>query len=319
MLFLDSPPQESLPIPHFRTASDKPVVRPSVDLLDTITTMLRRQDWMRERSIEGGSPPLKYVGSARISESITAVASRMRALLGFASSWAESQSTWEDSLREMRDAIDSAGIMVVVNGVVGNNTSRPLNPEEFRGFVLSDEYAPLVFVNGRDAKSAQMFTLAHELAHVFFGSSAAFDLREMAPASDPIEIACNRIAAEFLVPEASLRSVWSTLRDGMTERIYRLSKQFKVSAIVVARRALDLKLIDRNAFMQFYLAHITAERTAKPGGGNFYSNQEPRIGRRFGAAVVRAAREGKILYTEAYALTGLGRGVFEKYAAGIEV
>jgi Zn-dependent peptidase ImmA (M78 family) len=225
-----------------------------------------------------------------------------------------------EALRVLREAMESKGIMVVVNGIVGNNTHRKLDPGEFRGFVMVDEYAPLVFVNGADGKAAQMFTLAHELAHVFFGSSAAFDLREMMPANDPTEQACNRASAEFLVPEQEMRRIWSNVRDD-PGRFQVIAREFKVSELVGARRALDLGLIARDAFQTFYRDYQNDERrkaARQSEGGDFYATQNLRLGRRFAGAVVRAAKQGKLLYSEAYRLTGLYGKTFGQYAASLE-
>ncbi|GIV50096.1 MAG: hypothetical protein KatS3mg038_0617 [Candidatus Kapaibacterium sp.] len=133
-----------------------------------------------------------------------------------------------------REKAEAAGILVVTSGVVGNNTQRKLSVEEFRGFVLVDEYAPLVFINSADGKAAQMFTLAHELAHVWVGESAAFDLRNLQPATNKLEQTCNRIAAEFLVPENSLRAFWSKAQQD-PRPFQAIARHFKVSEIVAAR------------------------------------------------------------------------------------
>jgi Zn-dependent peptidase ImmA (M78 family) len=160
-----------------------------------------------------------------------------------------------------------------------------------------------------------MFTLAHELAHVYFGRSAAFDLRQMQPADDPIEQECNQVAAEFLVPEAKLHQIWPAVRRD-PEAFQIIARQFKVSSLVAARRALDLGLIQREVFFDFYQAYQSDERrlaTRQAGGGNFFANQNLRIGRRFATAVARAIKEGKLLYSEAYRLTGLYGNTFDKY------
>lgn len=314
--FLPAPPEERLPIPYFRTLGDEPLRRPSADLLESVQTMQRRQAWMREFLIEQGHERLPFVRSATLNETPRGVADRIRRTLGFDQGWAAGQATWTEALRALRDAMEAAGILVMVNGVVGNNTHRKLDPNEFRGFVLVDDYAPLVFVNGADGKAAQMFTLAHELAHVFMGSSAAFDLREMLPAADPTEQACNQVAAEFLVPESELRPMWPSVRTA-PEPFQIIAHRFKVSVLVAARRALDLTLIRRAEFLNFYRAYQENERrkaARQPEGGDFYGTQNARIGRRFARAVVRAVKEDRLLYSEAYRLTGLYGKAFDRYA-----
>jgi Zn-dependent peptidase ImmA (M78 family) len=318
-LFLEEPPPDELPVPYFRTLDDETPRGPSPHLLETIQTMQQRQAWMREYLIDQGQERLAFVASARLDEPAASIAQRMRTALGFEEGWANELPSWTEALRALREAMEDAGILVVVNGIVGNNTHRSLDPDEFRGFVLVDEYAPLVFVNGADYKAPQMFTLAHELAHVFFGSSAAFDLRDTLPASDPMEQRCNRVAAEFLVPEAELRQAWASVHND-PERFQTIARRFKVSSVVAARRALDLRLIRREAFFKFYRAYQDREEEAaarRPDGGDFYANQNFRVGRRFGSAVIRAAREGKLLYSEAFRLTGLYGRTFERYASSV--
>jgi Zn-dependent peptidase ImmA (M78 family) len=259
------------------------------------------------------------VGSSRREEEPRLVVQRMLEILGLDTGWAATERTWTDALHTMRQAIEDAGILVVVNGIIGNNTHRKLDPNEFRGFVLVDGYAPLVFVNGADGKAAQMFTLAHELAHVFYGSSAAFDLREMQPADDPMEKTCNRVAAEFLVTQSELRQIWPSVR-GDSEPFQTIARQFKVSALVAARRALDTNLINKKAFLNFYRAYQSDERRAaadRSPGGDFYVNQNLRVGQRFASAVIRAVKEGKLLYSEAYRLTGLYGKTFDHYATSL--
>lgn len=315
-LFLEEPPDEPLPIPHFRTVRDQLPHRPSPDLLETVYTLQRRQAWLREYLEGQGEEPLAFVRSASMQEAPQAVAARMREVLGLRPDWAQLYRTWTEALAELRSRMEDIGISVVVSGVVGNNTRRKLDPAEFRGFVLVDEYAPFVFVNGADGKAAQMFTLAHELAHVWLGSSAAFDLRALQAAADETEQACNRIAAEFLVAEAEFRQAWPSARRE-AEPFQALARRFKVSELVVARRALDLGLVSRDQFYEFYEAYSADERrraARQAEGGNFYATQGLRLGRRFAETIVRATKEGAVSYGEAYRLTGLYGRAFERYA-----
>ncbi|MDP8205747.1 MAG: ImmA/IrrE family metallo-endopeptidase [Candidatus Electryonea clarkiae] len=314
--FLQEPPKEQLPIPHFRTISDDSTYRPSPNLLETVQIMEQRQTWMREFMREEGQKPLPFVGSINPDEDIQSITKSIRDNLGFEKGWASKQSTWTNALDMLRRTIEMTGILVVVNGIVANNTHRKLDTNEFRGFVLVDEYAPLVFVNGADGKAAQMFTLAHELAHVWLGSSAAFDLRELRPSEDPIEQKCNKVAAEFLVAEEELRQIWPDVRNE-NEPFQIIARRFKISVLVAARRALDLQLINKSEFLDFYHDYQEDERRRaikKPDGGNFYNTQNLRIGLRFAHAVMSAAREGRLLYKEAYHLTGLHGKSFERYS-----
>ena len=319
--FLAEPPAEPMPIPHYRTLGDRDVREPSPDLLDTVHAMQRRQAWLRDYFTEQGQEALSIVKSAKFSETAKASANRLRKLLQIDQDWAAHYASWTEALDALRDKLEDAGILVVVNGVVGNNTHRKLDVEEFRGFVLVDDLAPLVFVNGSDGKAAQMFTLAHELAHVAFGSSAAFDLRQLMPANDEKEKACNLVAAEFLVPEDALRQSWPALQRA-TEPFQESARQFKVSALVAARRALDLGLISRDAFFKFYAAYQEDERRQmgkRSSGGNFYATQTLRLSRRFATNVSRAVKEGKLLYADAYRLTGLFGKTFDRYTASLEI
>lgn len=317
-LFLSKPPDEKMTIPHFRTLNDVSFHRPSPDLIETIHTMEQRQSWMREYLIELGQEPLTFVHSARLEDEPKQIAKDIRRLLRLPELWASNNKTWTEALKNLEIATDNAGIIVTVNGVVGNSTGRKLDPHEFRGFVLIDEFAPLIFINGADGKAAQMFTLAHELAHVWLGSSAIFDLKDLQPAKDETEQACNLVAAEFLVPEAEFHKIWTTIQKD-PDRFQKIARHFKVSEIVSARRALDLKGITRDEFLEFYRDYTKEWATpkAKKTGGDFYANQRFRIGRRFGESVVRATREGKLLYRDAYRLTGLYGKTFEKFAENL--
>ncbi len=314
-LFLEEPPEIALPIPHYRTLRTDLPSKPSPNLLETVHTMQRRQTWMREYLVDQGEEPLEFVGSIRRDQDSRLVADKMRATLSLDTDWASNFKTWEDALRGLKSFMEKAGLLVATNGVVGNNTHRKLEVDEFRGFVLVDEYAPLVFVNGADGKAAQMFTLAHELAHVFLGSSAAFDLRELKPSDNLNERACNDIAAEFLVPEAAILERWPDIEIA-AQPFQVAARLFKVSEIVIARRALDLSLIDKDTFLKFYRSYTSklSQFKRKNSGGSFYDTQRGRLGTRFSQAVVHATRAGQLPYYEAYRLTDLHGQKFERYA-----
>ena len=313
-LYLADPPDVSLPIADFRARQDTPTENPSLNLLEIVYQMQRRQLWMRDELIYQEAPPLGFVGAFDLDSPIHSVASAMSETLGLNGGWAAVEGNWTNALRTLRDHIDSAGILVVFNGVVGNDTHRKLDPEEFQGFALSDDYAPLIFVNNADYKTAQIFTLAHELAHIFVNEPGLSKLENLLPTAHRTEEVCNKIAAEFLVPSGELRSFWRSVESSV-DPFQATARRFKVSTVVAARRALDIGLISRLAFFEYY--HANKEKNwagSQPNdalrGGNFWINQHWRLGTRLGASVMRAVKEGRLTYREAYSLTGLKGNTF---------
>ncbi len=325
-LFLPEPPDEHLPIPDYRSVSGAGPGRPSPDLLDTLYTMRRRQHWLRRALEETGAEPLAFAGSAGLADEPGAVGQEMRLALGMADGWAAEVRTWKDAvgearrvLGELRRRIERLGIMAVINSVVGNNTHRRLRVDEFRGFALADSWAPLIFVNGADAKSAQMFTLAHELAHIWLGREGISGFQALFPGGSDVEDWCNTAAAELLVPEHELKARWKRVEQE-ARPFEMLARTFKVSPIVAARRALDLELVERSAFFEFYNAcGGRVDSGGGSSGGDFYNNQNTRVGELFATHVLRAAMEGRIGFKEAYDLTGLHGGTFQKYAKRLGV
>lgn len=320
--FLKNPPEEKLPIPDFRTARDRQLHKPSPNLLETVHIMQRRQAWLRDYFIEEGFDPLPFIGSNDTDDEPEDVAGRMRQSIGIAEGWAAHNRTWTDALFDLRYKVEDAGIVTVWNGVVGNHTRRKLDVDEFRGFVLTDDYAPLVFVNSRDAKAAQMFTLVHEIAHLWLGKTGVLNFDDMQPADNETEKFCNVVAAEFLVPQAEMKAAWDDSKT-MDEPFQQIARHFKVSPLVAARRALDLRYIDRETFFTFYNAYMEDDRRKlarqrKQPGGDFYATIPLRLGRPFAEAVVRATKEGKLLYRNAYQLTGLHGETFDKLAAKLK-
>lgn len=318
-LFLPKPPKESLPVPDYRTVTGTSQNRPSPNLLDTLYAMQHRQDWLREFLIEEGMEPLPFVGSARFFDEPKNVGHEMRKVLGIDDGWATTIHSWKSAIGELRRLIEELGVMAVINSVVGNNTSRRLDVNEFRGFALTDPYAPLIFVNGADTKSAQMFTLAHELAHIWLGKKGLSGFEMLLPGETDVEKWCNRAASEFLVPARELRTCWEDVRH-KADPFEKLAQTFKVSPIIAARRALDIKFIPHSTFFNFYKDYVRRERKedAQSSGGDFYKIQKSRVGKLFVVRVLRAAKEGRIQFKEAHDLTGLHGDSLQKYAEQLQ-
>ena len=317
-LFLASPPVEEPPLPDLRTIGGQPVRPFDLNTADVIRDVLFKHAWFVEQLSQQGQDPLPFVGSFRPSDPPTRVAQDIRQTLDLTDA-ANQTRNWEGFVRLLIDKAEAAGIWVMRTGIVGNDTHRPLSVRQFRGFAISDPIAPLVFINGKDALAAQIFTFAHELAHIWLGSSGVSNVqigRRDYGTDKQTEIACNRIAAEVLVPKAEFDQFWSDNKSA-SNNYDDLSRRFKVSRIVIARRALDLGKTSADEYSVFYSAQEREweeERQADDSsGGNFYNTMPLRNGARFTRTVVGQAMSGETLLRDAASLLNIQPSTVVKY------
>ena len=310
--FLPEPPEEALPLPDFRTIGGTALATPSADLLDTIYACQARQDWYRDFARITGSEPLSFIGSATTKMPATQAARDIQRTLGFSVERRKACSTWADALRHLVSQCEENGILVMVSGIVGSNTRRVLDPGEFRGFCLLDSLAPVVFINGADSKSAQMFTLVHELAHLWIGQSGVSnailtDDTQLTRAGRTTEVWCNAVAAEVLVPLEELVT-YLPLRQSLDEAVQQLCRLFKVSSLVMLRRLYDAGALSRAQFDQAYrteLGRLSSLKDQSAGGGNFYNTEATRVSKRFATALLVSTFEGNTLFRDAARLLGI--------------
>lgn len=215
--------------------------------------------------------------------------------------------TWEDALRQLITQSEDAGVMVMVSSVVGSNSHRKLEVSEFRGFVLADDLAPLVFLNGADSKAARMFTLAHELAHVWLGATGVSDTQAGQVPEQQTERWCNQVAAELLMPLEELRAAHQR-HAPIPDEIQRLAREFKVSTLVALRRLFDAGYISRAALWQHYRDEQERLRSLKESndpGGHFYRSLSARTSKRFARAIVSSTLEGLTSFPDAFRMLGI--------------
>lgn len=307
-LFLASPPREDLPIPDYRTLRNAGVARPSPDLLDTIYICQARQAWYRQFAANRNYDPLPYVKTVSVGDPVEPAADEIRRTIGFTLHERGNFKNADDALRYLINAIEDTGVLVMVSGIVGGNTHRILDKDEFRGFALADDLAPLIFVNGTDTKAAQIFTLVHELVHIWVGETALSDAGMESTTSNASEKWANAVAAEVLVPLASIKTAYAGATD--TNELRRLANQYRVSTLVVLKRIFDAGFVNWNTYQDEYaeeldrLLAIIARKKQGPGGGDFYNTQPLRISRHFAQAVIVDALEGGTLFRDAYGLVG---------------
>ena len=303
-LFLSEPPVQELPIPDLRTFAASQPSEPSSEFIDLLYDTMNKQLWFREYRESEGIEELPFVDRFTVSDPAEMVAEDIRDTVNIDDARGRADN-WESFLRELTRSVEQLGVMVMRSGVVGNNPHRPLDVEEFRGFAVTDEVAPLIFINGRDFKGAQIFTLAHEIAHIWVGEAGVSnpDYRVRSIEQDNhVERFCNRVAAETLVPAQDFRRRWDRVGDTSESSLRLLARHYRVSNMVVLRQAYDLDLIPSEVYWEGYWQSV--ERAANAGtaaasGGNFYHTLTARNGTWFTSAVVSSVADGSLLYREA--------------------
>lgn len=304
-LFLQKMPEENIPIPMFRGEAAQ-TGHFDLNAYDTIMSVSSRQDWLEEYLEKNGIETCRLVNTVELKTPVEEAISILRETLRLEPRWAFSLANADAAVSMLTKQMEDAGIFLSYNGVVGNNTHRPLKVSECRGFALVSKTAPYIFVNSADSKSAQLFTLIHETAHLMLGVSAGHAGEETA-SHDAVETYCDKVAAGFLVPAIELRSLWNG-------EIKYASRRFKVSEIVIARRAHNLGLLSDKNYRAFWLEYRKRPIAKKEGnGGNFYLTSVKRVGRLFAIHVRNAVNSRQLSYTEAYNLTGLHGNTYQHF------
>lgn len=311
-LFLERPPEEGADVPDLRTIGDR-TGKLSLDLREVLMDAERKQDWLRSFRRTRDIGKVSFVGASSLKDSASVVAKRLARALRITDKTRADASDWAEYLRELAIHAERSGVLVLRSSLVGNNTHRPLSVDDFRGFALADPLAPVVFVNTADVPPAQIFTLIHELAHLAInvtGVSNAPVADEHAGALRKEEQFCNAVAAEFLVPAEEFESAWDEDLD-LAGNAANLAKQFKVSRLVIARRAFDRGYVKPQVYWPFVHACIATARAKRnklkdaDGGPGYFVMVRSRNGKQFTRTVVEAAARGQVLYRDAARLLGV--------------
>ena len=303
-LFLTNLPDMAPDIPDLRTVGDRQPDPLSVDFADTLNLVRRKQNWYRDFMIGQQQPAASVVSRFDSPVNFQVVADDIRAELDLSPNLRRVGGR-DVYLSALVTKAESAGVLVMRSGIVGNNTRRGLSVEEFRGFALIDQYAPVVFINSKDAKAAQIFTLLHELAHIWIGQSGVSNFDPSEGEHDgEVEVLCNRIAVEALVPQVEYRRFWN-LQLRIADNITNLSGRFKVSGIAILRRAFELQLISRREFFdELPNQHYDGPR-AQGTGGDPYNTIPARNSKKLTGVLLRSMQEGGTLYRDAANLLGV--------------
>jgi Zn-dependent peptidase ImmA (M78 family) len=307
-LFLADPPPSDLPLPDFRRVHGPGTAAASVDLRDVISDVLRKQDWYRDFRADSDEEPLPFVGSFEPGSPVTDLVADLADRLSFESE-VRPQSQASQFLRAFAGRAEALGILVMRSGIVRQATNRALDVEEFRGFSIADPMAPVIFVNNADSNAAQVFTLAHELAHIWIGRGGISDADPTirGDSDDDIEEYCNDVAAELLLPWADLERRWNAGSASIEQLIADVASEFHVSTVMVARQLWEHAAIDRDEFFRLYEAEKSnwLRAATESSGGNYYLSAPIRNSRRLTEAVLESVGASETSIRDASRLLGV--------------
>lgn len=317
--FLQKPPVEEIKLLEYRTIDSIDLADPSRDLIDTIKEMELVQDWMKEYRQDTGFDILNFVGSLKGQSDAFTIADQIRRDLDLEPEWYKNCYSLADSFNFIRVKLNECGVIVMLNGIVGKNTHRALSIDEFRAFAMVDDWAPLIFINNADSQGAKLFSLFHEIAHIWLGEDDLYNDRRHSNNVKPLEVLCNAVAGELMVPVDAFKKEWKdTSVQNRMEKITILARKFRCGESVIARKALDCKKINKALYEIIINEAIDAYKTMRENGvssgGNYYNTTKSRLDSCFIRALCESIASGRTTYSEAYRLTNTSRKTFEKVA-----
>ncbi len=317
--FLQTPPDEQIELLEYRTVDSIQLVNPSRNLIDTVREMEDVQDWMKAYRQDLGFSELPVVGCLKDSRDLNAIVARIHTDLDLKDDWYTGCRDSREAFELIRGKLEECGIVVMMSGIVGKNTHRALDVDEFRAFAMVDNWAPLIFINTADSNGAKLFSLLHEVIHIWLGESDLYnDRKEQTEGVSNLEVICNAAAAELLVPKRIFMEKWNDCAENLFDEITAFAKYFRCGESVVARRALDLGKINKNDYdkvVQDAITHYMKMKEDKgSAGGDYYKTQGSRLDGCFVRALCESIGMGRTSYTEAYRLTNTSPKTFPDVA-----
>jgi Zn-dependent peptidase ImmA (M78 family)/DNA-binding XRE family transcriptional regulator len=321
LFFLPDIPRDFQPLQDFRKSGSKVLSTSSIFIIREIQ---QKQAWISEVNSENQEEKLPFVGRFSINDNPQKVANDILDTLKINPAFYKT----DNPIKEWIDAAESNGIFVSRTSFIHSRLK--LDSEEMQGFAIADPYAPFIFVNSDDWNAPQLFTLVHELAHIWIAVSGISN--EIEPHLNqkdkfhPVELFCNEVAANALMPKELVFS-FDTSTFQTSKGIFKVARQLGVSSFALLVRALHLNIISTPSYQNLkkqadsdYLEYLRREEEKKAsqkgkdksGGPNYFLLQLNRNSRLFTQTVLDAFRGGFIEPTVASKLLNVQVNKFQK-------
>ena len=302
-MFLDEPPKTDIIESEFRTVGNK-IPQISKELKDTLYNIGRKSDWLSDYRREKGWERLISEDLLNLEEKdIYSICIIAKEHLNLDEFWYKEYRDTRTAFNYLREKLEASGITVMQSGVVGSNNNRTLNIDEFRGFLLYDDIAPIIFINSNDSMNGKIFTLIHEYIHFLLQKDDIFIEDDMV-SENKDEQFINRITAEFLIPKDHIEDAWDYNID-LIKQMQDLSKRFHVSIVALAIKLKDLNKINQkmvNEIKKYTESMWENNNKSTGGGGDYYKTTKSRLGNSFLSTVIQSSESGDISYTDAFKL-----------------
>lgn len=251
LFFLPEIPLDFQPLQDFRKKGSKKLSTASIFIIREIR---QKQSWISEINQENKEAKVPFVGRFSLSDNPEMVAKDILQMLEID----PLNYTFPNPINEWINKAESKGIFVSRTSFIHSRLK--LDSQEFQGFAIADPYAPFIFINSDDWSAPQLFTLVHELAHLWIGKSGISNEVEnnsMTKGSNhPVELFCNKVAANALMPKEFMISLEKELFVS-SEGIYKIVRDLGVSMFAFLFRAYKMELISRN---KYFLLKSEAEK-----------------------------------------------------------
>lgn len=311
VFFLPAPPREMKVKQEFRTLPDFELDQLAADTRYQLRLAHAHQISLRELNDGVNPATYKIFRDIQLSEKadVLEAAVSVRQYLGISVAAQAGWSNSDEALKGWRNAVEGVGIFVFKHSFKQKSIS---------GFCLAEEEFPVIYLNNSTAKTRQIFSLFHELAHLLLKVNAIskFDdsYIEYLPQNEKrIEQFCNALAAEFLMPSADFSVQLESLTQINDLSIQALARRYHVSREAVLRRILDRGLVQQ-AYYEAKVKQWADESENGGSGGDYYATQSTYLGERYLQLVFSKHYQGRLTLEQVADYLG----VRTKSVAGLE-
>jgi len=321
LFFFPRVPRDFQPLNDFRKAGSTELRTGSVFIIREIQ---QKQAWISELNQESGEKPLSFVGKFSLQENPEEVAADILKTLSVDPSFYPSGN---NVIKEWIMAAEAQGIFVSRTSFIHSRLK--LDSQELQGFAIADAYAPFVFVNSDDWAAPQLFTLVHELAHLWIAETGISNDIEPDKLDrnkfHPVELFCNQVAAAALMPRLVVKEVVEAGLDFTYQQVISASKKLGVSSLALLVRFYHLGLLSLSQYtslkkqaefgFQEFLKKEDERKTKqkeRKGGPDPYLLKQNKNSRLFTQTVLDAFRGGIIEPTHASNLLNVQVNRFPK-------